>query len=796
MKGAATGEDLALNSYTREILGLPSGLGWKELLEHRVVVVLGEPGSGKSRELRNQAETQRAGGKFSFFLRLDQLHTQPIKELLPPEEYRSFTTWKLNTGEAFFFLDSVDEAKLVKASDFHVALRRIHNEIETSRTNRSRFIISSRISEWQPETDLHEIRQFLPRPQKGILRVENTAVVEQEDEQTPLVVCIEPLDRVRVDKFARARGVNQPERFIEALDLSYAWEFARRPIDVAELVEYWNSKKRIGSLAELIEQSIKWNLELPNRDIRSDNLLTVELAREGAEYLGATTIFCKKLNFRIPDEMVVTAGLKLEDSLPEDWTKQQIHSLLERPLFDSASYGNIRFHTRRAAEYLAASWLRRCVNNGCTTEELGGLLFEPSKGKRVLRRAFAPMVAWLCIGDQSWNKDLRKWILDSAPEIHLQYGDPKGLPSEYRLQILKTLVEKYKDRERTWIDWTPESMSRIADPMMSQYVSSIVVDSRVSYDIRRLMLLIIRHGRMLNCLPTALDIIASSTEDTRLKLYAAYAIRDVGDDTYLRKLAQIVKQLPMIPNPLCSTICEAIYPQVINTSDLIEILKKIDKDEENISAVTYYLDIHFRENIPQDMCVDLLSNLLELGQQPPHLTIGSEVVDVSATYSWIGTLVPTLASRILSKETLVDNEVELIGNALWFMGQVHHCDPINTQIIDSLNRLVNEKPPVRRAHFWKLVQEWRKRKKKEPESTWELYDYYEIVKSVPDDLDWLLDEIENNISLRDSELALKLSLELLDKSSKKSQYRQSIRLAALGKSSLKSIYSKWTKDTR
>jgi len=59
-------EKAALDSYTASLLGRESGLGWKDLLEHRLVVVLGEPGSGKTEEFRERAKTLQAEGKAAF----------------------------------------------------------------------------------------------------------------------------------------------------------------------------------------------------------------------------------------------------------------------------------------------------------------------------------------------------------------------------------------------------------------------------------------------------------------------------------------------------------------------------------------------------------------------------------------------------------------------------------------------------------------------------------------------------------------------------------------------------------
>ena len=104
-------EEAALESYASSFIGLKSGLGWEELLERPLVVVLGEPGSGKTWEFRERARILRAKGKNAFFIPLDRLISEPLTEILSLEENGMFQVWLKNREEATFFLDSVDEAK-------------------------------------------------------------------------------------------------------------------------------------------------------------------------------------------------------------------------------------------------------------------------------------------------------------------------------------------------------------------------------------------------------------------------------------------------------------------------------------------------------------------------------------------------------------------------------------------------------------------------------------------------------------------------------------------------------------
>jgi hypothetical protein len=120
-------EDSAIASYTALFLGKDDSYGWDDLLKESRVVILGEPGSGKSWEFRERAKILADRGEYSFFIRLDQLIDRDFFALLNDEERQRFANWKRSDTPAYFFLDSVDEAKFRKVSDFYSALERFAN---------------------------------------------------------------------------------------------------------------------------------------------------------------------------------------------------------------------------------------------------------------------------------------------------------------------------------------------------------------------------------------------------------------------------------------------------------------------------------------------------------------------------------------------------------------------------------------------------------------------------------------------------------------------------------------------
>ena len=348
-----------------------------------------------------------------------------------------FGKWVRSAEVAFFFLDSVDEAKFHKPSDFYTALDRFVAGIGSDGLARATTLISSRVSEWQPQSDAAEVTGRLrvqPRVSfrlpKRILSYQRlraslrkkpnsngTPISSRSDEAFDLlVVQLQPLNREQVKTFIQSFGITDSEKFINALDSSYAWDFVRRPVDVVDLANFWLDRGRLGSLSEIIKHDVETKLRAPKRD--QADPLSVNQSLTGAEALAASTTFCRQFNFKVPDDsFVVTDAIDARGVLPATWRVQEVSALLRRPIFDSASYGRIRFHHRRITEYLTAAWLSSRMHAGCPVNELDELLFERVGNRRVLRPSMAPVAAWLCCGEEPWNEDVGTGYFIHCPQF-------------------------------------------------------------------------------------------------------------------------------------------------------------------------------------------------------------------------------------------------------------------------------------------------------------------------------------------------------------------------------------------
>lgn len=128
---------------------------WKDVLESRCTVVIAEAGNGKTEELRYQAIQQRSAGRASFFCRLELLAAMSLEDAIEIGSVEEFVRWKDNNEKGWFFLDSVDEARLKHPRDFELGIVNFVRAVEPFK-QRICAVISTRPNAWQAYAD-HEM---------------------------------------------------------------------------------------------------------------------------------------------------------------------------------------------------------------------------------------------------------------------------------------------------------------------------------------------------------------------------------------------------------------------------------------------------------------------------------------------------------------------------------------------------------------------------------------------------------------------------------------------------------------
>ncbi len=770
-------EQAALDSYSAELSGQSPTVGWNDLLEHRRVVILGEAGSGKTRELQFKAESLRRSGKSAFFIRLDRLVSEPLLEVLGDEDSRRLRRWLGGRHSAIFFLDSVDESKLGRQKDFLTALDRFRDGLGSGLA-RATIIITSRITGWRPRTDAFELRARLPVPPPSAEDAENLAELH--------IVQLEALDEGRVKRFAEGLGIDPPDDFIRALDTAHAWEFARRPIDVSALSDYWVRHGCLGTLRELVEFDLEQKLA-ETQERAPEDPLSYEQARQGAMALGAAVAFCRRFEFQVPDDQP-TAGDAAMDAamcLPDDWRPELTSALLDRAIFDLASVGRIRFHHRRVAEYLAAGWLDERVARGCTLERLEELLFERSGDDRILRPSLAPVTAWLACGDEERNRCVRQWILEAVPALFLRHGDPASLPLDYREALLRRLVDRYRDRRRVWLQDEPESLARIADPDLAPVVRELATDRGLSDDLREVLVQVVRHGRLSDCVDDALTIIADPSESDELKHYAAAAVRDAGEQEHKQRLASIVAGWQRISSSLCGIVCEAIYPGGAGVHGMMTLLGKVEDGQGSRADLRWALTNHLDAVLPVDDQVPVIEGLIDLVRRPPHIQSGGVETPISARFSWAGDVALSVIASVLGRERLDAATTEITAEALSLLWPHRHTADFRLAWESSIPDALEQQPGVRRSFVWARLAELQSADEGGMHHAWGIFGFDGPINPEADDLDWLCADIQNRQSSEGRRLALSLAVDVWSQVGRPWRWRRRILRAARRDPSLK-----------
>lgn len=722
------------------------GMSWEDLLKEKLVVILGEPGSGKSKEFLLQEAELKKSSKPAFRIELSRLVDNSFEEAIGHAEYQNFLDWKTQKITGYFFFDSVDESKLKSHSDFFFAIDKLRESIEIKNLDRAHLFFSSRISEWRVQTDKQELIQRLPG---------ETVDEDGKVKERPLVVHLAALDEERVERFARALEIADPALFIKALNENYAWDFARRPLDVRAIIEYWRQHGDLGSLTELIEFSVSRRLE----DARGQDELPVGSAREGAEYLAAASLLCKNLHFKVPDpQNGNSSALSPIRCLPDSWSEASCRKLLSRSIFDDAIYGCFRFHHRREQEYLAASWVLKLWRNGCPLDRIEALLFEVYADKKVIRPSLAPIAAWIADGNDPINVHMRSLILKYAPETFLRYGDPSRLSIEYKRNLIIAMADAYKGKQRAWVRSDSGTLKRLGDPALAGEIGKIILDSSIALDFRSEMILMVGHGRILGALEDVYRLAVNKGISKQLRSYGFWVIRDHAGEEMRERLKSYALTESDLNGDHVATIIQALFPSHLSVEELAQILVRSRNNGERSYGLSWVLTEAVKHTLPIDLQFPLLERLLRLVRIAPY-TAERQDVPISKRYYWIRDVIPVLLDKILEATRIEDRYLPAISDAISLL-EVHWHEhgggerEIRAGLIDK----IRQHPEVKQFHFWRRVDILIRKNKEVPVYTGHVFGFRMNIMVSFEKLDelWLLNDAFCDKSDRNKVIAFRL----------------------------------------
>src|ERR1700733_10410732 len=248
-------------------------VGWPAILEMPRVVILAEAGAGKSTEMNAQADRLRDADRFAFTGTVQDVGKHGLRPAFGPKMAREYDAWRVSDKTAWFFIDAVDEARLDNVQ-IQTALRNVALGIDGAE-RRAHIVFSGRYTDWDFRADRQTFEDILPvqthdqppAPTAGELLgriLRHDKLPEAPAKIDAVVLWMAALDEARVRLYAMERGAHDIDAFLATIERANLWRFARRPLDLSWMVEFWRTHRRLGSLSEMLEASLlkraaEWN---------------------------------------------------------------------------------------------------------------------------------------------------------------------------------------------------------------------------------------------------------------------------------------------------------------------------------------------------------------------------------------------------------------------------------------------------------------------------------------------------------------------------------------------------------
>jgi len=699
-----------IQAWGRQVTG---AMGWAELLQLWRIVVLAEADSGKTREFEEQVKRRREDGDFAFFGRIELIADNGLVDLLSRDDTERFTAWLASTETAWFFLDSVDEAKLTRKS-LPLALTRFARDLGPA-YDRARVVISCRGSDWDGADLAHfEAELPAPLPAEDVGREDDEdalfAVLPSETSNTvnqtpraavrprPEIVRLVDLTAEQRRAFVVAEGVTDPEAFDAAIARQGLRDLAGRPGDLRRLVLYWRTQGRFGSLTDMMEFSV--TARLGERNGRPDaSLLTDDQARLGAERIAAAMTLCSVLTVRSGDAEDADAQGLDPALVLGDWTLEMRGALLRRAAFAITTFGVVRFHHRSTQEFLCGAWFGRLLGRPGAETAVRRILFAEQYGVRTVPPSLRPAAAWL----SQYSPGLAGALIACEPLILLTGGDPAALSLTARAELLQVYGRRETAGDLSDHFIEPAPLWMFADKNLAPTIRSVwpMAISETGKSFLLDLIRIVEEGRIHACLDLVEAIALDASADRYVRITAARALEACQDGPRLRRLADdLLRYADALTADLAPSMALACFPLALTVAELLRIIdESVPAREYQVEGFGHILEALWDQAADEDTREALIAGIAAVCRRPPL----QEYHRLSERHRVLANHVHGLARRAVIASD--DGGVTPGLISLLQVAERARDESYRSEDEPGLFRLVQARPNVKTALFWADVEE-------------------------------------------------------------------------------------------
>lgn len=627
---------------------------WDDLLTEYRCVILAEAGAGKTKEFEECARRIKVDGKYAFFIRIEDIDKDFVDEFVIGDE-DEFNEWLASTDPAWFFLDSVDEARLANPKQFHKAITKFARRIKTA-THRCHVYISSRPYSWgfKHDEDVLDSELFY-----GFKDETYESGKDEHLKSALKIFAINPLTIEDIKIFCEIRSVGNIPDLLNQIERYDLLEFAGRPFDLEYIILKWNDEGKLGSRSDIIQYNIEERLRESHRQDRKSIPISFTKLVEGAQRLAAAVILTRKTDIGVPAFVRAKDNLNASTILP-DWNNDEILRLLESGIFNDIIYGAVRFRHRDTREFLATQWFSKLLNgdNRRSTERL---FFSEQFGEKIVVPSLRSILPWLILLDERICQDVMKL----QPEIAFESGDPAQLPVSIRKRLFSQFVERIAKNQDDRTIRDNDSIAKITDFDLEDEVLSLIKTYHDNEDVIFFLGRMVWQGKFTKCISLLTPIALDSKRSMYSRRVSARAIMACGSREEKIDLWANLNQ----------------SGEELDRGLIVELISEIDHDHEFISllidslrnATLYKRFEHsglnavlekFVKNLDPVLGYQLLIGIAELLRFKPFFCI--KQYQISKKYAWTLKIAFQIIENLIEKRSplvLEDRIIEILIDA-------------------------------------------------------------------------------------------------------------------------------------
>ena len=507
----------------------PNIVTLENLFDVHCLILLGEPGIGKSTEIEKHSKfiKEKIEGRGDKFLKFD-LKDYQSDYLLFNDIFENpvFRTWQEGNHRLYLFLDSLDEALL----NVNVLSTALPVKIKNLPVDRLYLRIASRIADWPVNLE-HEL----------------ISIWNEQGAEHVLVYELLPLRKQDVEEYAKANGVNS-DLFIKSIEDRDGQPFAIKPVTLSFLTKIY---KRDGDIPKTKkEMYIRGSLYLCTEEnisriiSRRTGRLTPEQKMKIAGRIAALNLFSNKSTIWI--------GLYKDDCQESDLAKQlicggresvdgtdflvgleEVNEALNTGLFSARGQERLGWSHRTYAEFLAAWYL---IEHNFEESKILSLISHSGDLNQRLTPQLQETAAWLA----TLSVPIFITLKDRNPEVLLR-SDVMSADSSVRALLVESLLTMYASGKLFELEWRDFlQYKKLSHPDLASQLSRFISDKTKNFRTRRLAIDIAEECVCLDLLDELVAISLDQKELLVIREQAAHAVMQIGDKNTKSKLKTLI----------------------------------------------------------------------------------------------------------------------------------------------------------------------------------------------------------------------------------------------------------------